>query len=130
MQLPLATGSTIFQGGTAVGDPASKTVKKAVSGTATFIWLGVFTGAFPMMGGSYTNSSGVNQLVEVDFLQERVIVYFANDGTITAAGNLFGPAYALDDQTATATVGTNTKLGTIVDVDAVKGVGILLDQAQ
>jgi hypothetical protein len=130
MQFPLATASTIYKGGSACGNPATHAVIKGVSGTATFIPLGVFSEAFPMMGGAYTNSSGVNQLVEVDFLEERTILYKQNDGTITLAAQLFSPAYILDDNTFTATVGTNTKAGTIVDVSATMGVGILWDRNQ
>jgi hypothetical protein len=115
--LPLGPNQTVYKGGSACADTGNHYMVKGVSGNANLILLGVFA-------GDYVNASTVNtMLADVDFLQEKTVLYRANGNGITMASNFFGLAYALDDQTVTSSSGGNSSVGRIVDVDAVLGVG-------
>ena len=117
-QLPLATNTQVWKGGTACADTSAHVVTKAASANANLIPLGVFA-------QDLNNTSTVNTaLVDVDFLTEKQVLYRANGNGITMASNFYALAYALDDQTVTSSSGGNSAIGRIVDVDAVLGVGI------
>ncbi len=119
LDLPLSTGIKAWKGGTAMGRPSTGLVVKAVTGAgaagANDIFLGVFN-------ETIDNTAGAAAVpITVNFIKEKTILWRANDGTISAA-NLFNPCYFLDDQTVTLTALNHAKAGTILAVDAVKGV--------
>ena len=118
---PLATGQKAWKGGTACGDTATHTCKKGATGNTNLLVLGTFNETIDNTAG------GAAVPVEVNFIREVRAVWRANDGTITKAANLFGPAYVLDDQTVTANAANNSKFGTILDVDASLGVLVALE---
>jgi hypothetical protein len=110
-QLPLATNTQVWKGGTACADTSAHVVTNLIP-------IGVFA-------QDLNNTSTVNTaLVDVDFLTEKQVLYRANGNGITMASNFYALAYALDDQTVTSSSGGNSAIGRIVDVDAVLGVGI------
>ena len=125
-QLPLGGSFKAYKGGAAVGDPTNHVVRPATSGTNNFVPLGIFA---ETIDNSAATTGGATMLCDVDFLKEKTVLWRANAGNITAAGNLFGPCYYLDDQTVTATAGSNTKAGTVLAVDSVLGVAFEVEGA-
>lgn len=118
--LPLGPAVKAYKGGTAMGRPSTANVMPAVTGAgaagANDIFLGIFAETIDNTAATNTTLS-----VTVDFLKEKTMLWRANDGSITAA-NVFGPCYAVDDQTVSATSTNRAKLGTILAVDSVLGV--------
>ena len=121
-QLPLLNGKKAYKGGTCMARPSAFAVVPGVTGAgaagANDLFLGLFAETIDNTAGS------VPILVNVDFLDEKLVLWRANDGSITAAANLFADAYVVDDQTVSATSTNRAKLGLIVAVDAVMGVAV------
>lgn len=115
----LPTGIKAWKGATAMGRPSTGQLHNAVTGVgaagANDIFLGVFAETIDNTSGSAAVA------VTVDFLKEKTLLWRANDGTITAA-SLFNPCYFADDLTVSTTSTNAAKAGTILAVDAVKGV--------
>jgi len=114
--MPLKAGAKAYKGGTACIDTVSQTVVPGKAST-TLLFLGVFAETIDNSTGATTTP------VNVDFLKEKTILWRANDGSISATA-LGIAAYALDDQTLTATSSGNSKMGTVLAVDSVLGVAI------
>jgi len=114
-QLVLATGSTVYQGGMAVGDSATGTVKKAAAGVATMVMLGVFAESIA--------NSAAGALVNVDFLKEKTIIWMDQDAD-NPVTTLFTPCYFTTDHTvgSSSNSGANAKAGTVLAIDSVLGV--------
>jgi hypothetical protein len=120
-EMPLGFSAKCWKGGTAVGRPSTGTVFPATTGAgaagANDLYLGIFN-------ESVDNSAnaGTTLPVTINFVKEVTILWRANDGSITAA-NLFNPCYAVDDQTVSATATNRPKVGNILAVDPILGVG-------
>lgn len=115
LTLQLASGQVSDIALTAIGDPATGTVKVGPC-LSTGLFLGVF--------GQKVDATSGQLPVEVDFLQELEILYRANDGSATAS-SIFNKCYAVDDRTASTSTGGGSRalLGTILVVDAIDGIG-------
>jgi hypothetical protein len=120
-QLPLSAAKKAYKGGLAMGRPSTASVVPATTGAgaagANDIVLGIFAETI-----DNTANTATTALVNVDFLNERTILWRANDGSITSA-NLFSKCYAVDDQTVSATSTNRAEAGTILAVDTILGVG-------
>lgn len=121
LTLPLASGQYAAQGATAIGDPATGTVKSGPSLVGGLL-LGVFH--------AKADASAAQAPCDVDFLEEITILYRANDGSITSA-NLFSDCFVVDDRQVALTDGSGTRAlaGTILIVDPVDGVGFAVGRS-
>jgi hypothetical protein len=123
LELPLLGGKKAYKGASCGGMATGGTVRPMLIGAAGAGATDLFVGIFAeTIDNSSVTAGGATQLVTVDFLKEKTILYRANDGSITAA-NIFQACYAADDQTASLTSTNSAKLGTILKVDSVLGVG-------
>lgn len=116
LTLQLAHSEVAYQNGTAIGDPATGTVKSGPS-LSTGKFLGVFNAP--------ADATAAQCDCDVDFLQEVTILFRDNDGGITSA-DIFGLCYHKDDRTVSKTSTARALAGTILIVDSVDGVGFAI----
>lgn len=114
--MQLAAGQKVFKNTIACIDTSTGTVKQGTAST-TLKPIGVFN-------EDLDNSAGGSSVeVDVNFIDEIVIVWWANGSSITAA-NIGSTAYILDNVTVTTVATGHSALGTILAIDPVKGVGV------
>jgi hypothetical protein len=119
-EFPMAA-TTVYSGGAAVIDTATGFVTKAQAGT-TFRTIGRFAQTKTNAGAA--GSTKVN----VRLAKEVMLEWFANgtDADAIVAADITKPCYWLDDQTVSIVSTGHSLAGLIYDVDATKGVAVLL----
>jgi hypothetical protein len=123
-QFTLKAGQIAYKGGSAVIKLADGKVYPGPSATGYSHFLGVF--AEQVDASSAGPLGSVDQPVNVDLLKERVVLWRANDGTITAA-NVGSNCYLSDDQTVSLNSTNQPLAGTILAVDTVLGVAFAVE---
>jgi len=113
LTLQLAHSEVAKKGGTAIGDPATGTVKSGPS-LSTGLFLGIFN--------ADADATAAQIACDVDLLEEVQILFRANDGGISAS-DIFSKCYHVDDRTVSKTSTNRALAGTILIVDSVDGVG-------
>jgi len=111
---PLTAGTKSWKGGLAVIDTATGKVKPGAA-AAGLIYIGKFDES--------VDASAAEKPVSVDLGMEIEVVWWNNDGTVTAA-MVGGVCYVQDDQTVTATATTRSLAGRVWLVDAIYGVAV------
>ena len=119
-QMTLAATNLATQGQAAAINQATGKVVPMAAGTG-FVFIGQFAETVDATASGPLGA--VDQPVNVDFLHERSIMWFANAGDITAA-NIGSYSYFTDSQTVTAVATAHSKAGLILAVDATKGVAV------
>jgi hypothetical protein len=118
--LPLAAAATAWQGGIACLDTSAQDVTPGAAGSTTLIKVGEFAESFDNSAGTATTT------VMVSLDRELVLRWYdsVTGGNAVTASNLFSVCYIADDHTATMSSASNSKLGRVWAVDAVKGIGV------
>lgn len=124
ISLVLATGLTVYTGSAIFWDPVTNKVTNAKA--AGLLYLGTYTGNPDNNVTGKFIGDGVTK-IQIDLVSVVTAVYYANGtaGDAIASTDLLETAYALDDNTASIIAADKTALGTIIDVDARFGVGVV-----
>lgn len=114
LSLTLKSGEVAYQGGRACLDTSDGKCYPAQSGT-TLVPVGFFE--------ENKDASAGDAAVKVRLDEEVQAYWMANDGgSPVGSANVGSECYLLDDQTVTASSSGNSKAGTVLMVDATKGV--------
>jgi hypothetical protein len=118
----LTSGQVAYKNGLAVVNTAAATGNVLAGAEATtMVVLGVFD--------EYVDASLAAKTVRINFLTERTVVWFKNDGvgTAVAATDLGKICYIKDDETVSMTATTRSAAGVVLAVSATKGVAVDID---
>ena len=94
-------------------------MENLTASTSTFVFFGVLDEECDATSGIKT--------CRVNFLKERRVVYFGNQGSITNGTGRGHLCYAYTNQDVTLSGTNNSCVGMILDVDSVKGVAVDID---
>lgn len=120
----LANGITVYNGSAIFYDPVADKLTNAKA--AGLIYLGTYTGnPENNVTGKFVGDGTTK--IQVDLTDLVTATYYANGtgGDAIALTDVMQTAYALDDNTASIVAADKSPLGTIIEVDARYGIGII-----
>lgn len=110
----LLSGEEAMEGWTALGDPTTGKVLVGASPASGKLTIGVFH--------EDCDASAADATCTVDHCREIVVLWRANDGSITSS-SIFNKCYVVDNQTVGLASTNRALAGTILLVDETEGVG-------